>query len=115
MIDLTNGTLETGYGVWSALYWLLGLAVLLLIVYLIYSFGEKTVKASGDKGKPFLSGNELSKEEIHVKAGNIYWGFTEALKSYYTPLEKGHTGNVNDYVSWLVVILAVVLILAGGL
>jgi len=109
------GTLETGHGLWSALYWLLSLAVLFLIVYFIYSSGGKTVKASGDKGKPFLSGNEMFKEENHVKSSNIYWGFTEALKSYYTPLKGEHTGDVNDYVSWFVVVLAVVLILAGGL
>ncbi|RLF92778.1 hydrogenase [Thermococci archaeon] len=109
------GTLETGYGLWSALYWLLGVTVLFLIAYFIYSFGGKTVKSSGDKGKPFLSGNEMIKEETHVRASNMYWGFTEALKSYYNPLEGGHTGNVNDYVSWFVVVLAIVLILAGGL
>ena len=109
------GTLETGYGVWSALYWLLGLVVLFIIVYFIYSLGGKTVKASGDKGKPFLSGNEMEKEKIHVKASNMYWGFTEALKSYYTPLKGGHTGNINDYVGWFVLALAVILILTGGL
>ena len=109
------GTLETGYGVWSALYWLLDLVVLFVIVYFIYSLGGKTVKASGDKGKPFLSGNEMEKEKIHVKASNMYWGLTEALKSYYTPLKGGHTGNINDYVGWFVLVLAVILILTGGL
>ena len=109
------GVLETGTGVWSALYWILSFAVLFIIVYFIYSLGAKTVKSTGDKGKPFLSGNEMEKEKIHVKASNIYWGFTEALKSYYTPLKGGHTGNINDYVSWFVVVLAIVLILAGGL
>lgn len=108
------GTLETGYGVWSALYWLLGLAVIAVISYLIYSGGGKTVKSKEDKGKPFLSGNEMTKEETHVKADNVYWGFTEALKSYYTPLIKGHTGNVNDYVGWLVIALAAILIVIGG-
>lgn len=109
------GTLETGYGSWSALYWLFGLAVVFLISYILYSLGEKTVRSRGDRGKPFLSGNEMEKTETHVKGSNVYWGFTEALKSYYTPLKKGHTGSVNDYVSWLVVVLAVVLLLIGGL
>jgi hypothetical protein len=109
------GTLETGYGVWSALYWLLGLAILFLITYLIYAGGGKTVKSTGERGRPFLSGNKMATEETHLKGSNVYWGFTEALKSYYTPLKRGHTGNVNDYVSWLIVALAAVLILIGGL
>ncbi|MEA1994184.1 MAG: hydrogenase [Euryarchaeota archaeon] len=109
------GTLETGYGAWSALYWLFGLAVIFLISYIIYSLGGKTVRSQGEKGKPFLSGNETDKKGMHVKGSNVYWGFIEALKPYYTPLKKGHTGNINDYVGWLVVVMAAVLILVGGL
>jgi hypothetical protein len=109
------GTLETGYGVWNALYWLLGLGVLFLIVYFIYSRGEKTVKASKDQGRPFLAGSVTSKERTHVRASNVYWGFTEALRCYYIPSRKGHTGNVNDYFSWFILVLAVLMILIGGL
>jgi len=115
-MDLIDfGTLETGYGVWNALYWLLSLCVLFLIVYFIYWRGEKTVKTSQDQGRPFLAGSITSKEKTHVRASNVYWGFTEALKGYYVPSQKGHTGNVNDYISWFILVLAVIMILIGGL
>jgi hypothetical protein len=115
-MDILNlGTLETGYGVWNALYWLVSLGVLFLIVYYIYSRGEKTVKTSEDKGRPFLAGRVTSTEKIHVRASNVYWGFTEALKGYYTRSQKTHTGNINDYISWFILFLAVILIIIGGL
>jgi hypothetical protein len=109
------GTLETGHGVWNALYWLLSLAILFLIVYVLYSRGEKTVKTSKDQGRPFLAGSVTSKEKTHVRASNVYWGFTEALKAYYTSTRKGHTGTINDYVSWFILVLAFLFIVIGGL
>ncbi|PJB21233.1 MAG: hydrogenase, partial [Euryarchaeota archaeon CG_4_9_14_3_um_filter_38_12] len=64
--------------------------------------------------KPFLSGNpEPEKENVHIRAGNLFWGFTEALKDYYTPAVKEHTGIVNDYVYWFVIVLAVLFIIIG--
>jgi hypothetical protein len=62
----------------------------------------------------FLSGNpEPSQEDMHVKANNLYWGFTTTLKSLYTALRKLHTGNVSDYVLWFIVILAVFFLIIG--
>ncbi len=109
------GTLETGHGVWNALYWLVSMAILFLIIYVLYSRGEKTVKTSKDQGRPFLAGSVTSKEKTHVRASNVYWGFTEALKTYYVSSRKGHTGNINDYVSWFILVLAFLFIIIGGL
>ena len=109
------GTLETGHGVWNALYWLVSMAILFLIIYVLYSRGEKTVKTSKDQGRPFLAGSVTSKEKTHVRASNVYWGFTEALKTYYVSSRKSHTGNINDYVSWFIVVLAFLFIIIGGL
>ena len=53
---------------------------------------------------------EPSKEEVHVRAGNIYWGFIEALKGYYDTMKRMHTGIINDYIAWFVGISAIIFI-----
>ena len=58
--------------------------------------------------KSFLSGNkEYPKELMHVKASNLYWGFTKSMEGFYKILRKMHSGNASDYVLWFVIILAV--------
>ncbi|MCG2826256.1 MAG: hypothetical protein L6265_06675 [Thermoplasmatales archaeon] len=108
------GTLETTSGYWNAIIFVITFVVIALVVYILRSFGEKTYKKDSEQTKPFLSGNpEPEKENVHVRAGNLFWGFTEALKEYYKPTVKGHTGVVNDYVYWFVIVLAVLFIVIG--
>ena len=108
------GLLETGSGSWSAIVWVIVVSVIWVIVYYIRSKGEKSYKKNTEQDKPFISGNpELSKEGSHISASHIYWGFTEALKGYYNPLVKMHTGNINDYSGWIVIIAVIILIMVG--
>jgi len=89
-------------------------AVMSLIVIYIRNKGEDSYKKNTEQDKPFISGNpEESKESSHLGASHIYWGFKEALKGYYNPLAKIHTGNINDYSSWIIVITVVILIIVG--
>ncbi len=108
------GLLETGSGFWNALIWVIVVLLIGAIVYYIRNKGEQGYKKNTEQDKPFISGNpESSKEGSHVSASHIYWGFTEALRGYYNPLVKMHTGNLNDYSGWIVIIMALVLILVG--
>jgi len=108
------GLLETGSGFWSAIVWVIVVLVIWVIVYYIRSKGEKSYKKNTEQDQPFISGNpELSKEGSHISASHIYWGFTEALKGYYNPLIKMHTGNMNDYSGWIVIIAVIILIIVG--
>jgi len=108
------GLLETGSGFWSALIWVVIVLVLSALIIYLRNKGEASYKKSTEQDKPFISGNpELSKENSHISASHIYWGFTEALKDYYNPLVKFHTGNINDYSGWIVVVTAIVLIMVG--
>ena len=108
------GLLETGSGSWSAIVWVIVVSVIWVIVYYIRSKGEKSYKKNTEQDKPFISGNpELSKEGSHISASHIYWGFTEALKGYYNPLIKIHTGNINDYSGWIIVVTVIILIMVG--
>jgi len=108
------GLLETGSGFWSAVIWVITVLVIGSIVIYIRNKGEESYKKNTEQDKPFISGNpEVSKEDSHVGASHIYWGFTEALKGYYKPLVEMHTGNINDYSSWIIIVTVIVLIIIG--
>ena len=82
-------TIETGSGFWNPIIWILSIVIALLLVAIIRSFGKKGYKKETEQVKPFLSGNpELQKEQMHVKASNLYWGFTSSLQWVYNSLKK---------------------------
>jgi hypothetical protein len=108
------GLLETGSGFWNAILWVIVVLVIGGIVIFIRNKGEESYKKDTEQDNPFISGNpELTKEDSHIRASHIYWGFTEALKDYYNPLIKIHTGNINDYSGWIIVITVIILIMVG--
>jgi len=103
-------------GFWNPLAWIVAIVIAFLIVYIIRGRGNKDFKEKTEQTKVFLSGNpEAEKEQMHVKASNVYWGFLETLKWLYKGLDKMHNGNVSDYVLWFVIILAIALLFIGGI
>jgi uncharacterized membrane protein len=107
-------TLESGSGFWNPILWILVLLITFLLFYGIRGFGKSTYKKGTEQTKAFLSGNkEPSPEEMHIKASNLYWGFTTSMKSLYSVLRKMHTGNTSDYILWFVLVLAVLLLILG--
>jgi len=110
-MDLTS-TLITGGGSWNPLAWILGIVVAAIIAWLIYSVGEKGYKPGTAQTEPFISGTpEPEKGMVHVRSGNLYWGYLEALKGYYARLVPLHTGDLHDYVLWYLGITALFLVL----
>ncbi|ASJ15118.1 hydrogenase [Thermococcus radiotolerans] len=109
-------TLNSPSGFWNPIVWLALLIVFAVIGYVIYSRGNRSYKPNTDQVKPFLSGNEVEDvEEIRVRAGDIYWGFIEALKGYYNVLMRMHSGDLRDYILWYLGLGAIILfILVGG-
>ncbi|MCD6383477.1 MAG: NADH:ubiquinone oxidoreductase [Thermoplasmata archaeon] len=106
------GTLLTNSGAWNSLLWIIVMFVLFLVAKFIYSLGNPTYNKGTEQIKPFLSGwKESSKSASHVRASNLYWGFLNSLSGYYRPLRRGHTGIVNDYVGWFVLVVSLILIL----
>lgn len=99
----------TGQGFWDPIAWLISTALAGILVYWIWSKGRVDYKKGTEQAKPFLCGHqEPDKGEIHIRASNIYWGFVEALKGYYEPLIGAHTGELSDYVGWLVGLIALI-------
>jgi hypothetical protein len=107
-------TLESGSGFWNPLIWLLILAIAFLLFYGIRGFGRSHYKSGTEQTKSFLSGNkEATPENMHVKASNLYWGFTTSMKTLYSGLRKMHTGSTSDYLLWFVIILAILFLVIG--
>ncbi len=107
-------TLESGSGFWNPLIWVLILAIAFLLFYGIRGFGKSLYKKGTEQTKVFLSGNqEPTQENMHIKASNLYWGFTTSMKSLYDVLRKMHTGNTSDYLLWFIIVLAVLFLLIG--
>ncbi len=107
MIDIVLGEVF-----WSPIVLILVIILTTFVAYLLYRMGKSGFKETEHKGEPFISGNRPPKKagEIHVGGDNLFWGFTRALRKYFDPLIKGHTGIVNDYLYWIICTLAVVLI-----
>ncbi len=105
-------SLSTGSGYWNPVLWLLAIGIAGIIAYLIWRSGEPKYKKGTRQDKPFLSGNvEPEKGQVHVRAGHLYWGFTEALQGYYRHLVPVHTGILNDYILWFLGVMAFIMIL----
>jgi len=111
IIDELTRTLESGFGSWSSLLLVLVLVVAFVLVYLFWRTGNQNYQKRTMQAQPFLAGNALSSlEEGHVPADNLFWGFRHALRNYYEVVEKVHTGSLNDYAAWFVLVLAFMLI-----
>lgn len=105
--------LETGTGFWDPLVCLISIFIIVLLVYFIRSFGEKNYKR--EQTLAFYSGNNPPK--IAIKANNIYWGFFKAMDKYCKIIKRIHTGLLNDYVFWFILVIVIMLIVLtiGGL
>ena len=105
-------TLQTGTGDWNPLLWLIAFAVAFGVAWLVRSRGRPDNR-SGDALKPFISRTaEPENAGGHIPASNLYWGFTEAMKAYYSRLVPFHTGIPSDYVAWLLGVMALMLVIA---
>ena len=104
-------TIETGNGFWTPIVWIVAIVVAFLVMYILRTLGNKSYKKDNEQVKSFLSGNpEYTKEEMHIKASNLYWGFTKSMNGFYKILKKMHSGNASDYILWFVIILAIFLL-----
>ncbi len=97
---------------WHPLVLILLALIVAVVVYLLYRMGNPSYKETKYKREPFLSGNRSPEDSdaLHIGGSNLYWGFTRALKNYFEPLVKGHTGILNDYLYWLIITIAVVMV-----
>jgi len=107
-----NLTLFTGQGYFNALVLLGAVVISLIIALVIRSLGQKGTMPKGEGRKPYLFGNPTERNGIPltISGSNVYWGFTKALSKYYKPMERFHSGLINEYMFWFVSTLGVVLL-----
>jgi len=102
---------SSGFGVWDPWIWLLAFIIALIIAYLIWKRGNSSYKKGTEQGRPYLSGNaEPAKGDVHVRAGNLYWGFIDGIRGYYDRITPLHSGDLNDYILWYFAVMVIVLI-----
>ncbi len=106
-------TLVTGFGLWNPFVWVIAFLLLYVTIKFFQDHGQPDTEKEGDMVLPFTSGNYLSENDLRIKASNVYWGFIEAMKGYYSTLSKIHTGVMSDYVYWYIGVLAIIIILVG--
>jgi len=99
---------ETGAGNWAPVVLVAAAAIVLVIVFLIRSRGNSKARKLSDQSQPFFSGN-LAPEE-NIASSNLYWGFFESMKGYYGIAKRLHSGIVNDFVFWLILLALVLLV-----
>lgn len=99
---------------WSPLLFLLIFVALVLVLWIVVRLSFRSdYNIESDQVKPFNSGN-LDPIDYNVRSSNLYWGFKQALKPYYKLIEDLHSGDLNDYIRWLTISLALCLLLVGG-
>ena len=102
---------------WAPLVCLVALLIVLVMAYIYRSRGNDSFEEGTERGEVFLSGEEVPEEsQRHFRSHNMYWGFFEAMKRYYDPTVRVHTGIVNDYLIWLLGLAAIagIIVLAAG-
>jgi multicomponent Na+:H+ antiporter subunit D len=93
---------------WAPLICLIALLIVLVVAFIYRSRGNDSFTEGTEQGEIFLSGESVPEEgQRHVRSHNMYWGFFEAMKRYYDPTVRAHTGIVNDYLIWLMAVAAV--------
>ena len=103
---------------WAPLLCLIAFLIVIAITYAYRHRGEAGYKEGTEQTEVFLSGEDVPEEGLrHIRAHNMYWGFFEAMKRYYDPTVRAHSGIVNDYLIWLLALTAVtgVALFASGL
>jgi hypothetical protein len=114
MIDTYLQTFDTGNGFWNPVVWIVTFIVIFLIVVILRGYGNKSYKKNSEQTKIFLSGNRVTdKQQIQVKASNLYWGWTESMRWIINQLKKIHTGNASDYVLWFVIVMSILFLCVG--
>ena len=102
----------TEAGFWEPLAMVAAFAIVTAIVYILRSKGVKSYSKTTEQTLPFFSGNIAPEENI--KASNAYWGFFTAMGKYYGWAKGFHTGIVNDYIYFFVLLTVLIAALTLG-
>lgn len=106
--------LKVEYLHWSPLLWLgifFGLfAVAMVIGKLFFRNDYNTVD---QQSLPFYSGTSNKMLQL-ITASNLFWGFKHTLEAYFDILKRLFISDVEDFIQWFIIIVAVMLLILTG-
>ncbi len=116
----THGVVDTAveaqtFSLWNPVLWLVLFAIVLIAVCIVVLTGEKSrgavrVNDNAEKvdGKyaTFFGGEQS--EHSHVGGSDLFWGFKHDFKGYFKVMGNLHSGNVNDYATYVVIAAAII-------
>ena len=103
----------------SGIFWnpITLVTILAAVIVLLFAWGRSSFRRDynekSDQVKPFNSGN-VEEINYNVQSSNLYWGFRKALQGFYTRMIEYHDGDLNNYLKWMVIIVALCLLLVSG-
>ena len=109
-LDKTNLAINYGEtGFYKPEMFLLVFVLLLIAVFCIVIFNPKNKQVINGVGKyeSFSCGEKDDKAKVGPH--DMFWGFKESFRDYFSVLVKSHSGIVNDYVFWIIAALAITL------
>lgn len=99
-------------GAWEPLSWLLLFVIILAAVALASLMSKKRTSESGavidSKHDTFFGGEENTFSQ--VASGDLFWGFKHNMRKYLGFMSNAHNGITNEYVTWGVVDLAIIIV-----
>lgn len=97
---------QVTFSVWDPMLWLVLFAVVLAAAcVVIFTAGRdngRIIKGEGTDGKNavFFSGEKAMYS--HVGGSDLFWGFRKNWKGYFRVMQGLHSGNLNDYSTYVV-------------
>ena len=110
-----NYQVFAGSGMWAPVSWLLLLMISLLAVTIVAVLGRydqvsecKDAELADTKYALFFGGERT--EYSQVGGEDLFWGFKQNWRHYFSFMHELHSGVVNDYALWAVVALALAIV-----
>lgn len=99
-------------GAWNPVFWLVLFVIVLLGVGLAMLMGKgdrgATTAVTDDKHDTFFGGEKNTYSQ--VGGGDLFWGFKYNFRHYLSFMSNAHSGITNDYVTWGIVDLALIIV-----
>ncbi len=99
-------------GAWNPAFWLVLFVIVLLGVTVAMMIGKSgrgaATAIADDKHDTFFGGEKNTFSQ--VGGGDLFWGFKYNFRRYLNVMGNAHSGVVNDYVTWGVIDLALIIV-----
>ncbi|AAL81555.1 hydrogenase [Pyrococcus furiosus DSM 3638] len=109
------------FGYWDPLYFIIVFIIGLILAYLLNLWAKKSgmgTREVGEGTKIFISGEDPEKVipgfehlEGYYTGRNTMWGLVNGVKKFFATLKNDHTGLLPDYVSYLLMTTAFILVI----